>query len=82
MLSLPIRKLFPLSDLRMEVVQSLPSLLDMRRLRIASHRAVRLVFRSGDSSPGAWAVQDRHCLLLSDYVMGQGGREAKILGLV
>jgi hypothetical protein len=71
--------------LRMEVVQSLPSLLDVRRLRIvkpSSHRAARLVFRNGDSSLEARAVQDRHCLLLSDYVMGQGGREAKILGLV
>lgn len=70
MLSLPFRKLFPLSDLRMEVVQGLPSLLDMRRLRIASHRAARLVFRSGDSSPEARVVQDRHFPLLSDYVMG------------
>lgn len=84
MLSLPIRKLFPLSDLRMEVVQSLPSLLDVRRLRIvkpSNHRAARLIFRSGDSSPEARAVQGRHRLLLSDCVMGQGGREAEILGL-
>ena len=82
MLSLPIRKLFPLSGLRIEVVQSLPSLLDVRRLRIVkplSHRAAQLAFRRGDSSPESRAVQDRHRLLLSDCLMGQGGREAEIL---